>query len=65
MTFSAAMTDFSAQFDAVDPADFIRPDGSIDVTPLNLGDEEAVAAVREYQRSLRECRPANPAVEEA
>lgn len=65
MTFSAALTDFKASFTAVDPADFTRPDGSIDVTPLNLGDEEAVAAVREYQRSLRECRPANPAVEEA
>ncbi len=62
MTFSAAMTDFKASFTEVNPADFIRPDGSIDVTPLNLGDEEAVAAVREYQRSLRECRPAIPAV---
>lgn len=62
MSFSAALTDFKASFTA---ADFTRPDGSIDVTPLNLGDEEAVAAVREYQRSLRECRPANPSVEEA
>lgn len=47
------------------PQDFVRPDGSYDMTPENLGDSDFAEAIREYQRSLRECRPANPAVEEA
>lgn len=42
----------------VDPEDFIRPDGSIDVCPLNLGDPEHVAAVNDFKRGLR--RAATP-----
>lgn len=35
-----------------------------DVTPETRGDIEHVKAIREFQRSLRECRPPNPAPEE-
>ncbi|MCE7031767.1 hypothetical protein LY625_03900 [Lysobacter sp. GX 14042] len=49
------LADFRAAFDSiptpVDPRDFIRPDGSYDVTPENLGEHEHVQAAREFVAS--------------
>lgn len=46
--------DFAAAFEKVDnPQDFVRRDGSYDLSPLNLGDPDHVAAVNEFKRSLR------------
>ena len=41
----------------VDPRDFIRPDGSYSVTPLNAPDSAAVDAVNAHKRRLREATP--------
>lgn len=35
----------------------IRPDGSVDVTPHNLGNEDHVAAVNDFKRRLRDGTP--------
>ncbi len=45
--------DFAEQFNAVNPQDFVRKDGSYDLSPLNLGDPAHVKAVNEFKRSLR------------
>lgn len=44
----------------IDPRDFIRPDGSYDVTPINVAHEEQVAAVNEFKRRLRDATPITP-----
>lgn len=50
-----ALNEFSAAFAAtpepVDPSDFIRPDGTYDVTPINLGEPDHVRAVHEFVAS--------------
>lgn len=51
----------SAASDLVAPSDFIRPDGSYDVTPLNLGDRDHVAAINAYKRGLRQGTDPRPA----
>lgn len=45
--------DFAAAFTAVKPQDFVRTDGSYDLSPLNLGDPAHVKAVNDFKRSLR------------
>lgn len=41
----------------VNPGDFIRPDGSYDVTPENIGDRDHVQAVRDHIDRLRDATP--------
>lgn len=41
----------------VAPGAFIRPDGSIEVTPANLGEPEHVDAIRQHIDRLREVTP--------
>lgn len=42
----------AAMFDGIDepinPRDFIRPDGSYDLSPLNAGEREHVATIRRH-----------------
>lgn len=45
---------FAATPDPVDPRDFIRPDGSYDVSPLNLGERKHVEAVQEFVAGNKE-----------
>lgn len=56
MTFSAALADFRAQFSQVDnPQDFVRPDGSYDITEINTPDPDQVRDIREQLKEMQTC----------